>query len=199
MANLNDTLPDNLKELVAKISTQQAVPLGTMSDLPFLGIKLGKENEQMIEDGGIRCEIKPSILNIDFDDETIGICFVQLRLNEDDRFIYTTAYDLNIEKQYADCYALLNMKKYGLFVASDAIHDFIALDSEFEADFDPRMVLEHTKAEASEYDPALFAEIYYGINTQVSSKQALWDYLDHLAPFDKKWYGRMSLAKEVEA
>lgn len=196
MKNLNETLPDNLKKLVAKISTQQAIPLGTMSDLPFLAIKLEVEDEDMITQGGIECEIKPSILNIDFAEETVAICFVQLRLNRDDRFIYTTAYDLNIQKQYADCYALLNMKKYGLFVSSDNIHDFIALDSEFEADFDPRMLLEHAKAEASEYDPALFAEIYYGINTQVDSKQALWEYLEYLAPFDKKWYGRMQINKE---
>lgn len=196
MANSNETLPDNLKELVKKISTQQAIPIGTMSELPFLAIKLEEENKDLISKGGIVCEIKPSILNIDFGEETIAICFVQLRLNGDDKFIYTTAYDLNISKQYDDCYALLNMKKYGLLIACDDIHDFIALDSKFEADFDPRMVLEHAKAETSKYEPALFAEIYYGINSQVNSKKALWDYLESLAPFEEKWYGRMKINKE---
>lgn len=196
MTNLNETLPDNLKSLISKLSTQQAIPLGSMSDLPFVALKLGKDYEHMIGNSTISCELKPTILNIDYGEEAAGICFVQVRLNEDDNLIYTATYDLNNAKHYADAHALLNMKKFGLFICGEKVHDFIAFDNTFEADFDPQKVLEYAKDEASDCSGDLFLEISYGLRSQASSAKDLWNYFDHIAPFEKQWYGRMQINKE---
>ncbi len=196
MRNDNNDLQDNLKALVGNLSLQMAVPLGSMSGLPFLAVKVLKEYEDLIEEGKVRCEMKPSVLNIDFGEETIALCFVQIRLNADDNLIYTVSYDLNIEKHYNDCIELLNMKKYGLLIASDTIHDFMAFDNTFEADFDPRAVAIYAKEQASDYSPELFAEASYAISSQANTRRELWDFLDEITPFDKRWYVRMTMNKE---
>lgn len=194
---MNENLPQNLKALIDLLSTEQAIPMGVISELPFLAVKIGDEDKQSIENGALSCELKASVLNIDDNKgETVGICFVQLRLNAEDRLIYTATYDLKNEKQYTDCYELLNMERYGLFVASDDIHDFLAFNSDFSADFTPRSVLAYAKEQSSDYGAELFAEVAYAIRSQSSSPRSFWDYLDVLAPYDKKWYGRMQISKE---
>lgn len=45
MTNSNDTLPENLKGLVSNLSTRQAMPLGMISEIPFLALKIAPENE----------------------------------------------------------------------------------------------------------------------------------------------------------
>ena len=194
--NTNDTLPENLQGLMRSLSKEQAIPLGEMDNTPMLAVKIGTEFEHFIKDGGLASEMKASILNVDFEDNTIALCFVQVRLNQSDEMIYTATYDLNFEKQYEDCYALLNMKNYGLFVASENIHDFISFTTDFEAKFEPRAVLEYAKNESKNYKPQMFEEISYGLRTQASSPKALWDYLNTLAPFDQSWYGRIKMGKD---
>ena len=119
MSNPNDTLPDNLKGLVENLSTRQAIPLGTMYDIPFLAVKIPAEKESFIQDNPITCEIKPSVFNVDFHGETVAVCFIQVRLNGLDEYIYTATYDLTVDKQFSDCYALLNMRKKDSVAASE--------------------------------------------------------------------------------
>lgn len=192
--NTNKDLPENLKGLIEALSAEQAIPMGMVSGLPFLAVKIA--DEESLNKGAPSCELKASILNIDYEEETVGLCFVQLRLNGQDRLIYTAVYDLNNAKQYADCDLLLSMKKYGLFIATDDKHDFLAFDTNFKAEFDPRALLLYAKNESSDYGGEQFAEFAYAIRSQASSARNLWDYLDLLAPYDKKWYGRMKMSKE---
>ncbi len=192
--NTNEDLPENLKGLTEVLSGEQAMPIGMISGLPFLAVKIPEE--EIVSEGALSCELKASILNIDYQDETVGLCFVQLRLNGQDHLIYTATYDLNNPKQYADCYELLNMKKYGLFLATDETHDFLAFDSDFKADFDPRSVVAYAQKESSDYGAELSIEFAYGIRSQADSARNFWDYLDLLGPYDKEWYGRMKINKE---
>ncbi len=193
MANKNDTLPDNLKGLIESLSTQQAMPLGTMSDLPFLAVKVPLEYENILIEGGITCELKPAVFNIDFEEKTIAICFVQVRLNTCSELTYTAYYDLSEEKQYSDCYELLNMRNYGILAASEQIHDFIGFDVPFEAEFDPRNIIAGAKANATESTPALAHSIAQLFVQQSETPAKLWDQLSEMAPFEKSWYGRMRM------
>jgi hypothetical protein len=191
--NANEELPENLKGLIEALSVEQAIPMGMISGLPFLAVKIA--DEEIAKEGALSCELKASILNIDYAEETVGLCFVQLRLNGQDKLIYTATYDLNNAKQYEDCDALLSMKKYGLFIATDEKHDFLAFDTNLKAEFDPRAVLSYAKNESSDYGGELSVEFAYAIRSQAVSARNLWDYLDLLAPYDKEWYGRMQMNK----
>jgi len=191
----NETLPENLQQMVAALSLEQAVPVGDMDGTPILAVKLADENEHYIQDDSVMCELKASIFNIDFGEDTIALCFAQVRLNKSPDMIYTATYDLNIEKQFEDCYSLLNMKKYGLLVASNTIHEFIGFENKFEAEFDPRAVLEHAKTTANDYTHEKYVEVSYALKSQARSSADLWTYLNQLAPFEKSWYGRMNMGK----
>ena len=191
----NDTLPENLQQMVEALSFEQAVPLGDMEGTPVLAVKIADENEHYIKDGGLVCEIKASVFNIDFGEETIALCFAQVRLNKSPDMIYTAVYDLKVEKQFEDCYSLLNMKKYGLLVTSSTVHEFIGFENEFKADFDPRTVLNHAKEIASDYTHEKYVEVSYALKSQARSAADLWTYLNQLAPFEKSWYGRMNMGR----
>ena len=193
MSNPNDTLPDNLKGLVENLSTRQAIPLGTMYDIPFLAVKIPAEKESFIQDNPITCEIKPSVFNVDFHGETVAVCFIQVRLNGLDEYIYTATYDLTVDKQFSDCYALLNMRKYGLFIASENLHDFLVFDAPFEAAFDPRNIIFGAKERSSDYSPELFRVVAHALYTQCENDTELWKHFETIAPFDKQWYARMQM------
>jgi len=166
--NTNDTLPENLQNLLQNLSTNQAIPLGEMDNTPMLAVKIGKEYEHFIKDGGLASEMKASILNVEFNDNVIALCFIQVRLNQSDEMIYTAVYDLNFPKQYDDCSSLLNMKNYGLFVASEEIHEFISFTTDFEAKFEPRAVLQYAKDESKNYSSEMFYEISHGLSAQAA-------------------------------
>ena len=102
MAQTNETLPPNLTTLIANLTTRQAVPLGTLQDIPFLALKIPVSREPMLTGGEIFCEMKPSIFNIDHGDETLAICILQIRLNGLDAYTYSAAYDLTNDKQIED-------------------------------------------------------------------------------------------------
>lgn len=188
----NDTLPDNLKELVGYLSTEQAMPLGTMSGIPFLALRIAAGDEALLRDNAIVCELKPSILNIDHDNETIAVCFVQIRLNNSDEHIYTAVYDLRNDKQYGDCHALLNMRQYGLFIATDTLHDFQVFDTEFDAPFDPRDVIAEARNQSTASDPGTFYAVVQALCGH-TDKAELWRQFHAIAPADKQWYGRMQM------
>jgi hypothetical protein len=193
MTNPNDTLPENLKGLISNLSTRQAMPLGMVSGIPFLALKIDAENEAYFLENPVVCELKPTVFNIDHNDVTVAICFVQVRLNSRDEHIYTVIYDLNDEKQYNDCRALLNMRKYGLFIASDNVHDFLAFETPFEADFDPRDVVAVAKAKSTEYTPEQFSSVAHALYTQCENDVELWNRFHELAPLQKQWYARMRM------
>jgi len=190
MAQTNDILPPNLIHLIENLTTRQAVPLGTMHDIPFLALKLPASSETLLTGGELFCEMKPSIFNIDHGNETLAICILQLKLNGRDAYTYSAAYDLTNDKHYSDCFALLNMRKYGLFIATDQLHDFLVFDTPFEAFFDPRDVI----AEARETATATNAEAFgSAVNALFSLKEddaALWRHFESLVPFDNRWYLR---------
>ncbi len=191
----NDTLPENLKQMVEALSFEQAVPLGDMDGTPILAVKITDEKEDLIKEASLMCELKASVFNIDFGKDTIALCFVQVRLNKNANMIYTAGYDLNVQKQFEDCYSLLNMKKYGLLVASNNIHEFISFENKFEAEFDPREVLNYAKKTASTYTHEKYIEVSYALKSQARSAADLWTYLNQLAPFEKSWYARMNMGR----
>ena len=191
----NETLPENLRKMVEALSLEQAVPLGDMEGTPILAVKIADENEHLIKEGGLMCELKASVFNIDFGEDTIALCFAQVRLNKSPDMIYTASYDLNVEKQFEDCYSLLNMKKYGLLVSSSNIHEFIGFENKFEAEFEPRTVLNHAKKTANDYSHEKYVEASYALKSQARSAADLWTYLNQLAPFEKSWYARMNMGR----
>jgi hypothetical protein len=87
------------------------------------------------------------------------------------------------------------MKKYGLLVGSSSIYEFMSFENVFEAEFDPRIVLNEAKATANDYTHEKFVEVSYAIKSQVRCAADLWTYLSELAPFEKSWYGRMNMGK----
>ncbi len=193
MLQANDMLPKNLQEMIPSLPMAQAVPLGSENGVPFLMIKLPVGNEETIAEGGIASEFKASIFNITFKGENIALCIVQFRLNGSDNHIFTATYDLHNDKHYADCFELLEMKKYGLLIATDNAHDFIVFEPQFKADFSPQAMLHGAKALATDYAPGDFMEVAYALSSQGQTPAALWKILEEMAPFEKSWYGAMQL------
>jgi hypothetical protein len=194
--NANTELPQNLQDLIANLSTVQAVPLNTQQGIPFLIVKIPKEHPELLEDNAVTCEFKPSIFNIVYKDDTIALCIVQFRLNGSDSHIYTATYDLNNDKQFSDCHALLAMRQYGLLVASETHHAFLQFDTRFDGEFDPQEILSAAREKATDYAPVLFSEIAYGLTMQANSPAALWDYFESVTPFKHQWYAAMAMQAE---
>ena len=193
MLQMNELLPKNLQEIIPTLSLSQAIPLGNEKGVPFLMLKLSVGNEAVLEEGGIACEFKASVFNIGFKGENVALCIVQFRLNSSDKHIYTASYDLNNEKHYADCFDLLEMRKYGLLIVTDNAHDFLEFTPKFKADFRPQAMIHGAKELASDYEPGLFLEVVHAITSQGSTPAELWKFLDQMAPFEKSWYGAMQL------
>ncbi len=196
MTNANSTLPQNIQDLITALSTQQAIPLGKINEIPFLALRLKASKEDLIRDNGIICELKPSIFNVDYQGETIALCFMQLRLNRSKEMIYTVQYDLKNEKQFSDVWALLEMQRYGLLIATEQVHDFQQFDANFEADFHPRDILAGARSSATDYDPARYEEVAFALRSQTKKEDEFWELLDEMTPFDQHWYARLKLERE---
>lgn len=193
MTTPNETLPENFQDLIRSMSTQQAIPLGEMDGLPFLAIKIPAELIAVLDENAITCELRPSILNIEYDGKKIALCHVMLRLNGSAKYIYTARYDLDDKKQFDDVWSLLEMTTYGLLIATDDVHDFQQFTTTFEADFDPRNILTGAKERSSGQDIAFFNEAAYALRSQVRTNHELWDFFDTIAPFEKQWYASLTL------
>ncbi len=193
MLQANDALPKNLQELATKITSVQALPLGSENGVPFLMIKLGVENEATIAEGGISAEFRASIFNVKFKEENVALCFVQFRLNGSEKHIYTASYDLHNEKHYSDCFDLLAMEKYALLLVTDNAHDFLEFKPVFKADFNPQAMINGARELATDYDPGLFLEVSHAITSQGATQADLWRFLEEMAPFEKSWYGAMQM------
>ena len=179
--------------MIPTLSLSQAVPLGNERGVPFLMIKLSEGNEEIIAAGGISCEYKASIFNVTYQGENVALCIVQFRLNGSDKHIYTVSYDLHNEKHYADCFDLLEMRKYGLLITTDKAHDFLEFMPVFKADFHPTAMLHGAKELATDYKPGLFMEVSHALSSQGQTPAELWKFLEQMAPFEKSWYGSMQL------
>ena len=193
MLNPNDKLPSNLKELSQKLSYTQAMPIGSEGSVPFIMLRLSTQNDMMIENNEITCEFKPSIFNIDFKEENIALCVVQFRLNDSDDYIYTTTYDLKNDTHYKDVSKLLEMKKYALLLVTESGHDFVEFEANFKGDFNPLTMLHGAREIGSAYEPGLFMEVAHALTSQGETPKALWDFLEKMAPADKKWYSALAL------
>jgi len=196
MRQPNATLPQNLQDLIANLSTVQAVPLGTQQGIPFLALRVAPGNDALFEDNTVTCEFKPSIFNIDYQGHTTALCIVQLMLNGLDRHIYTATYDLANDKQYSDCHDLLGMQQYGLLIADENVHTFLQFDTNFVGSFTPRQVIKDARANATEYAPVLASEVAYALSTQADTPSRLWAHLEELTPALHRWYARIQLASE---
>lgn len=199
MTEPNENLPQNLQDLIASLSYVQALPLGTNQGISFIAVKLSEANEKQMEEGGITCEFKPSIFNINYKGHTVAICIVQFRLNGSDRHIYTASYDLKNDKQYSDCFDLLKMTQYGLLIATDKLHTFMQFDVNFVGTFNPQQVLHGAREKGTDYDPMLFGEVSHGLMMQADTPAGLWAYFEKIAPALHRWYASMTIeAEQVE-
>ncbi len=196
MINANNTLPDNIKQLLPNLSLTQAIPLGQINDVPFILVKISEANEGSLEHNEISCEMKPSIFNVKFKGENIAICFVQFRLNKSNTHIYTTSYNLQDEKQFKDCFELLNMEEYGLLVASVNAHEFLKFGTPFDIPFNPQNILVGAKERATDYVPGDYLEITYALQAQAANSADLWDIFNTMAPLNKNWYASMEMNSE---
>lgn len=193
MTTPNESLPENFQELIKSMSTQQAIPLGEMDDLPFLAIKIPAEMVTRLETNAITCEMRPSIFNVDYEEKTVALAYVLIRLNGSDESVYLARYDLDDDKQFSDVWSLLEMTTYGLLIATDDVHDFQQFDARLDADFDPRNILSGAKERSTGQDVAILNEVDYAIRSQARSHQELWSLFENIAPFDKLWYARITL------
>jgi hypothetical protein len=184
--------------MIGSMNLFQAIPLGTTQGIPLMAINLSTQFDSYLADNAITCEFKPSIFNITYQGENIAICFVQFRLNNSDKHIFTASYDLKNDKQYGDCYDLLAMKQYGLLVMTDNGHDFLQFDVDFEGDFNPHAMIHGARELGSKYDPKVFSEVSFGLSTQGGTPTDLWHFLAQTAPIEKKWYGAMQLGATKE-
>lgn len=192
MPNDNSTLPDNLQQLIQTLNRRQAVPLGTLQEIPFLALKLANAHEALLQ-GDIHCDIKPTFCNIDHKDETLALCFVQLRLNGRGDLIYTTVYDLTNEKHFHDCYALMQITPYGLLIASEHEHDFQVFETPFDAPFSPREVLTQTRDNTTAPNAEAFGMAANALYRTKEHDAELWEYFESIAPLEQQWYVRMPM------
>lgn len=191
----NSQLPQNLRDLLKGLSLTQAVPLGEMNDLPLLFIKITEENADFMSDNEVVCTINPSIFNIEYQDETLALCFVQIKLNNSDKHIYTVRFDLKNEKQFKDAMALLNMDRYGVLMASDTRHNILQFKYALDDSFDPRHVLTYARSKATDYNQDILEEVTYGLTMQADSIAGLWEHFETIAPYDKQWYAGMKMER----
>lgn len=189
----NKDLPQNVQDLISSMSYTQAVPLQSKNGVPYLVIKLSDNHESFLDENEIACEFKPSIFNVTYKGENIALCFVQFRLNQSNKHIFTISYDLKNDKQYEDCFDLLAMENYGLLIATNNAHEILQFGVEFKGDFKPQAMLNGARELASTHSPELFTEISFAISSQGESQEELWQFLNQMAPFEKRWYGAMQL------
>ena len=198
MKQSNEGLPQQINELLGHMQSGQAVPLSDVDGVPYVAVKISPETVEELLENEVRCEMKPSFMNINFNGEVVALVFIQLRLNEDDSLIYTLTYDINEDKHLKDCYSILNMLNYGLLIATDNEHDFIQLDVNFVAEFDPRKILEYTLEKATDYKKEDFNQVLYAFTSQVVGSHKLWEMLADVAPFEKQWYAAMDMNTEAQ-
>ena len=196
MTNPNDTLPDNIKQLIEHMSPISAIPLTKIEGIPFLAIKVTQEDAKEFKKNGITAELKPSIFNVELDGVNTAICFIQLRLNRSANHIYNAIYNLKFDKHFEDCFDILQMSEYGVFIATDTTHEFIKFTIDFEADFDLRNIIAGARDRADEVDEDIFKQVQYAFTSQASNQAELWSFLAKIAPYEQQYYASFKLDKQ---
>ena len=196
MLDNNTDLPQKFQNLFKNMQVSQAVPLGSdNNNIPYVGIKVSQEDMTFIDEQSISAEFKPTILNVDIDDFTVAILFVQFKLNNLDNFIFTLTYDLKNDKHLTDASMLLKMQSYNLIIATETEHKILSFTTEFEADFEPIEILASARANATSYEFQLFHQLTHFLSTSHNSPSELWKHFDEIAPLERSWYARLQMQK----
>lgn len=192
MRNPNESLTEKLKAVIGGLVSTQAVALGKLSDIPFLSVKIPDDKDAML-DATVLSDMRPAIFNIDFSDETIAICFIRFTLNKNPDFTYTAIFDLNNEMQYNNCHELLAMQRYGLLIASNNVHDFLAFESDFNAEFHPQEMIADARENATSYTQKEFGQVIQAFYDNVRAESELWNRIEPMTPIEHRWYARVKL------
>jgi len=187
-------LPTNIQDLVKNLSGTQAMPLGEMNKLPLLMIKLSEENLEFMSENDVVCTLNPSIFNIEHQGETVAVCFLQIKLNNSDKHIFTVRYDLKNEKQLQDALSFFNMNHYGILMTSDTRFDILEFGFDMKIDFNPHEGLAYALSKATEYNQGTLEEVTYGLTMQADSISGLWEHFEMIAPLEKQWYASMKMS-----
>lgn len=198
MLNQNTTLPENLQGLIKELTTEYAVPLGELYNAPFLALKIPDNNQERLEKNEIIASFRPAIFNVEFNGENIAICIVEIKLNQSDNFIYTANYNLSDAKQFKDCYELLQMKKFGLLVATTNYHDFLLFDVNFESDANLTNILVAAREKATTNSREDFMVVSHALRSQARDSKHYYQILEEMAPSDKMFYASMKIDAEKE-
>ena len=192
----NSELPQNIQDLIKNLSYTQAVPVKEIDNTPFMLLKLSDEHDEFLSSGQeIAATFKPSIMNVTVGDETIALCFLQIKLNGSDKYIYNTVYNLSDIKQFEDVHGFLNMHKYGLLIATNNNHEYKIFNLNFKADFHPQNVLMGARDKANCNNLELFNGIAQSIASSQKDLKSLWDYFNEVAPFKEHYYVHINMAK----
>jgi len=196
MLDNNSSLPEKFQALFKNMEPLQAVPLGAdNNNIPYIGMKVSVDDMAFIDENEITAEFKPTILNIDIEDKTVAILFVQFKLNNLDNFIFTLSYDLKNDKHLVDASGLLRMDNYTLIIATDDEHKILSFTTDFKEEFNPLEVLASARANATEYDLQLFHQLGQFISSYQKTPRDLWKHFDEIAPLERSWYARLQMQK----
>ncbi len=191
----NNELPQNIQDLIKNISTTQTVPISEIDNTPFMLLKLSDEHDEFLRTQEIAAEFRPSIMNVTVGTETIALCFLQIKLNGSEKYIYNAVFNLSDIKQFKDIHAFLNMEKYGLMIATNNIHDFKIFNLNFEADFHPQNILVGARDKADSNNLELFNGIAQSIFSSQKDTGALWKYFKEVTPLKEQYYVHIQMAK----
>jgi hypothetical protein len=193
MANSNTELPENFKHLIDALEIGTAVPLANIQNMPFLGLKLPNDDQDMLKNGEIISQFKPTLLNIDYEEQTYAILILQVILNGSEDYIYNTFYDLNNEQQFTNALEILKLSDYGLFIFTDEVHDFIPFNTKTDINFDPCVIATATKKNASEYQAETCHAIVTALFSSQTNNSELLKFFEEIAPKEKEWYARLTM------
>lgn len=169
----------------------QAVPLGDKDGVPLLLVKVPQEYLEIFEKDAIAVEMNPAIFQVDYQASTLGLCFIQIRLNHSDEHIYTVRFDLSNPRQFDDAQALLGSEKYAVLVASDSAHEIVTVALDLQGLFNPKEVLAYTRSQLDSDVQDKVDAVTYAITQEASSIAGLWEHFEDVASIDKQWYSRI--------
>lgn len=191
----NSELPQNVKALIENMNPMLAIPIGYVQNIPFVGVHLHDKDESTLDES-IVCDLSASFLNIDVQDEVVAMAVVQFRLNDRKNLSYVAMYNLLDETQFEDCQAVFASDQFGVMLASNHVHDFVAFSLGFSANFDPLESMKFAKEQASEYDESLYFGVMQAFVKQYPDAATMSENLIQLAPVEKQWYAKLRFAPD---
>jgi hypothetical protein len=195
MANPNKDLPENLLNLIEHLGIGASIPMGLVDDKPFFAIKLSESDIAALESAEIVSQLKPTLLNIDFEDHTYAILVLQIILNNSTSHIYNTFFDLSLDTHFKDVLEVLKLQEYGLFMFTQERHDFVAYNTETKIDFDLPAVAMATKVRATEYKNDVCHAIVDSLLKSQPNNSELLQFFNNIAPLETQWYAHLKMDK----